>query len=83
MATLHNLVDELHAGSITVDDLEAALKTKRMPKVKRVGSTGIDETADPAEYSDDSFFWVGVALDRGDITTDDYDRLVKAAVATR
>ncbi|NMN97839.1 hypothetical protein [Antrihabitans stalactiti] len=76
MSTTKELVAQLVAGELTIEQVAEALRSKTF---RKISNEYPDETADPRVYDDDSFFWVGVAWDRQRIDDDQYDILSRAA----
>ena len=76
MSTTKELVAQLVAGELTIEQVAEALRPKTF---RKISNEYPDETADPRAYDDDSFFWVGVAWDRRQIDDDQYDLLARAA----
>lgn len=78
MTTTKELMSQLAAGQLTLDDVAGELEDKTFPQVQKSSGT-IDTTTDPVAPGDDDFFWVNLAYDLHRIDDDEYEVLAGAA----
>jgi hypothetical protein len=82
------LINELRAGTMTLDEVAQRFRERKWPRHKRSAPTTYLEMAartmeDPEPYDPDSFDDVTAAYHRGELSDDEYDTLAEAMAESK